>query len=337
MQKLFAVEGKTKGKVTMHRIMYHMDADGHAAGAVVYKYLTENNIYDEDIAWHPINYGMPIPEEIDYENDHVYMVDFSLQPVEVMIEFAEKLEDRLTWVDHHQTSVDMIKVHDKLRVVLGWRMVKDGTGAPISGCELTWKCLFHGKSIPEVLKLVGDWDTWRYTDYDEDRQEDVRAFQYFLKSFESEPNTRPGRRWWLKAFDRDEVMVAQNYCDEGRDLLEYQQGEWYSLVKNKGFVAGFQGLRAVMVNQTGNSTMFDGFFDPEKHDIMVSFQLVQGKYLTVSLYTPKTEQIHLGHLAKELGEVGDMPSGGGHAGAAGFQCSWEYFKTLYTVTGDLEK
>jgi len=331
-----------KSNSRKHHILYHMDSDGHAAGAVVYKYLLDGGAKDEDILWHPINYGMPIPSEIDRKKDMVYMVDFSLQPLDAMVEFALSLGDNLTWIDHHQTSVDMEDQSPVLKDVAGVRRV-DWNGVLISGCELVWQYFMGSGGAPrlgeqlsdksEVLRLVGDYDTWRWSDYGEKRQEEVQSFQYFLGSFSSDPGTEGGREWWLRALDAcGETVVS--WCKGGRVLREYQQKQWHGVMKSKGFEADFQGLRAVMMNQTASSQMFDGFFDPEKHDVMVAFQLVKGKYLTVSMYTTKTDEFHLGKLAKKLGEAGDMPSGGGHAGAAGFQCSWDYFSGLFDVKED---
>ena len=128
--------------------------------------------------------------------------------------------------------------------------------------------------------------------------------------------------------------MLKQLVEAGEVLLAYQEKKWKGLMGSVGFVADFQGYKAVMCNQTGNSEMFTGYFNPAKHDVMITFQLIRGEYLTVSLYTTHTDRLHMGELAKKIGEAGDHPSGGGHAGAAGFQCSWDYFKTLYTRTGD---
>jgi len=324
----------------MYRVLFHMDSDGHCSAGIVYRYLHKKGIKDEDLEFHPINYGMPIPEEIDYEKDTVYMVDFSLQPLDVMVEFAEKLGDRLIWIDHHQTSVDMEQENLLLCRVPGIRQVNyygDDNGSPISGAELTWFYLYQYHTHPPAVQLVGEWDTWRWKNKAEERQDTVQAFQYYLRSVPSNPKYTDGRAFWYNILggpSKADMSIPEDGLAVGKVLLEYQRKQWKSAVGGRGFTADFQGHRAVMVNQQGNSEMFKSFFDPEKHDIMVTFQEVQGRHLTISMYTLKTDTIHLGHLAKKVGEAGDQPSGGGHAGAAGFQCGWEYFKSLYTVTGD---
>ena len=78
-------------------------------------------------------------------------------------------------------------------------------------------------------------------------------------------------------------------------------------------------IRAIACNTlVFNSQFFDGFYDPEKHDVMCAYcQLATGKW-KVSLYSTKPE-IDCGAICKTFG-------GGGHKQAAGFVCDklpWE--------------
>lgn len=310
-----------------------MDSDGYAAGMIVYLYLKDKKVKMKDISFTPINYGMELPD-INYDSDKVYIVDFCLQPAEVMVELTQKLGDRLVWIDHHGTSVLMEIDNPEILAAPGLRQV-NGTprhskevDTPISGCELTWRYFYKDSAIPEVLNIIGDWDTWRHTKMSEEDQEKAKSLQYVFKSIETNPNTKEGRAWWEKTFAAKDL---EELIESGYPLLEYQKRQWYGLLKSRGFTAKIKDYTAIMVNQGGNSEMFNGFYDEDKHDIMVTYQEVKGRYLTVSIYTTKTDKINVGKLAKELGEAGDIPSGGGHAGAAGFQCTWEYFKTLFTI------
>ena len=61
-----------------------------------------------------------------------------------------------------------------------------------------------------------------------------------------------------------------------------------------------------------NSQMFDSIWNPDKHDAMCTFCWKKDKW-TVSLYSTK-DNVDVSEICKARG-------GGGHKGAAGFQCS----------------
>jgi len=312
----------------MKRILYHMDPDGFASGAIAYKGLLLRGVPNSDIEMHPVNYGKALPK-IDYENDEVIMVDFSLQPAENMVEFAELLGNRLTWIDHHDTSLEIEEANPKLRSIDGIRFSEDSTGHKICGCELTWIHFFEPHPVPLFIELIGDWDTWRWKDIP-----DSCAPEYitFMNSADFDPQV--SLTWWLKMI-RDELAeigstdsAVEEMIKTGTTLLRYKRFQDKQMMEGKSFEAIFAGHPAILVNSFGNTEMFEGFYDPKKHDLMVGFQLIKGEYWNVGLYSETPEKVHCGQLAKELGNAGPIPSGGGHEGAAGFQTTWEYLEGL---------
>lgn len=319
----------------MHQIIYHMDPDGYASGGIVATALQRQGVKEEEIGFHPINYGMDLPE-LDYENDKVYMVDFSLQPDEEMIKFAKKLGDRLVWIDHHDTSIKLdTDFPDVFFDINGFRCATWGEyndnddETKVAGCELTWKYFFE-EEMPKFIELIGEWDTWRWKDMEESK---APLMTLFLKSDDFNP--KKALWWWRSninmALDKPETVEAlleDDWLPTGAMLKRYQEKQDRGLMFAKAFDAEFAGFRAIMVNQGGNSEMFNALYDTDKHDIMVTFQLVKGDYWTISLYTATPDRVHVGELARKLGHEGPRPSGGGHAGAAGFQTEWEYFWSL---------
>lgn len=299
-------------------IIYHTDSDGYAAGYAVYRHLKRTDpLSAPAISWWSMGYGSKLPE-IDYENDSAFMVDFSL-PAEKMVDFASKLGSRLCWCDHHDTSVQMEEKFPMLKKIPGRRLV-ELDGVPISGCELTWRYLMPNSTVPNILRIVGDWDTWRWKKMGSEDQYNAKAFQHYLRAYDFDPRSHEGRQMWASMGD---VRALQKALQEGRTLIKYQANEWEKTVRWLSFEAEFAGHPAILINRSGGSEMFKASYDPSKHDIMVAFSLVKGKYLTVSMYSDK-EHIHLGELAQELAVEG----GGGHRGAAGFQCSWEHLWSL---------
>lgn len=89
------------------------------------------------------------------------------------------------------------------------------------------------------------------------------------------------------------------------------------MIKACSFYSSLEGYRVIVCNTPcGNSLVFDSV-DSDTYDIMSVF-FFDGKQYTVSLYSTKKE-IDVSEIAKKHG-------GGGHKGAAGFQCKELPFK-----------
>jgi oligoribonuclease NrnB/cAMP/cGMP phosphodiesterase (DHH superfamily) len=298
----------------MNRIIYHMDADGKAAAAVVAHFLREEG--KTNIYFHPINYGMSLNMTgWDREKDEVFLVDFSFQPLSKMLDFVDSME-HVTWIDHHATALELEEHEEKLSQVPGTREVG------LAGCELAWQ-YFTREPLPKALKLIGDWDTWRRGP---NWESEVVPFQSFLYINDDRPMNV---KLWEQVLAATDI---ESWLGLGRIARLVQNRMEDSLIGAASFVGKFAGKRAVMCNGAGNSLMFERTYDLSKFELMVMFQLKQGKYVTVSIYGVNP-LIDCGQLAKKLGEAGPIPSGGGHAQAAGFQCDWEY---LWTLIRDVE-
>jgi oligoribonuclease NrnB/cAMP/cGMP phosphodiesterase (DHH superfamily) len=301
----------TTRRYCMHRVIYHMDSDGKASAAVVGFFLRKSG--ESNIYYHPINYGMELDtSKWDRRNDHIYLVDFGFQPAQKMVDFAKKFT-HFVWIDHHASSIEMEKEFPELQGTPGVREV--GKAA----CELCWE-YFSPEKVPLVLNLIGDWDVWRRNAIWEST---VLPFQSFLWISDDRPQN---------AILWDQLLVAKDvekWLGIGRITRFVQDRADASLMGAASFVGRFAGYKAIMCNGAGSSLMFERNFDIDRFELMVLFQLKQGKYVTVSLYGTG-DAPDCGQLAKRLGEAGPIPSGGGHPKAAGFQCNWEYLQTLIT-------
>jgi oligoribonuclease NrnB/cAMP/cGMP phosphodiesterase (DHH superfamily) len=251
----------------------------------------------------------------DRQRDQIFLVDFSFQPLSKMLDFVESLPN-LTWIDHHATALEMEEENRSLLRIPGRREVG------LAGCELAWQ-YFTQKPLPKALKLIGDWDTWR-------RGPNWEAEVVPLQSFLYINDDRPMNvKLWEQLLSATDI---ESWLGLGRIARLVQNRMDDSLIGAASFVGKFAGYRAVMCNGAGNSMMFERNFDVNKFELMILFQLKQGKYVTVSIYGINPD-IDCGQLAKKLGEAGPIPSGGGHDKAAGFQCDWEY---LWTLIRDVE-
>ena len=305
-------------------IIHHVDADGHAAAAVVYLHLVrDKDVSDKDIHFIRINYGQIIDDEqINYEQDSVYVVDFCLQPYSQMEELKIQLgRERFTWIDHHQTSVECEKDYN-LKDVAGIRDIS------LSACELCWQYFFPEKQMPKLLRIIGDWDTFRRGDKGKWEHE-VLPFQTYLFSLDTRPHRNIG--FWMQmlepAYDNPEGTTAANKIEtlirQGALMHRYRVRSENSRMRTLTYKGTFAGHSAYLVNSSHvNSLMFERLFKVNDVDLLVAYSHVKGKYWTVTLYSLH-DHMDCAALAKRLGYEGPHKSGGGHRRASGFQTTWE--------------
>jgi len=243
-----------------------------------------------------INYGQPFPWGDIEEGETVYMVDFGLQPFSDMEELNNVCE--LHWIDHHKTAIN-----DAFSVGFlagGGQLVEEGK----AGCELTWEYLHPESPMPRTVFLLGRYDVW-----DHAADFDVLPFQYGMRNFED--TTPDNIQFWNSAifFNTDSV------ANTGRVILDYEAKQNAKFCNAYAFETEFNGMIGVCANRGfTNSKVFDSVYNPVKHHLMITFVRLKppaGKW-TVSIYSTRGD-VDCGAIAKTFG-------GGGHKGAAGFQC-----------------
>ena len=285
------------------KCFYHAaDLDGHCSGAIV-KY------FNPGFTLFPINYGEPFPWDQIEPAEEVVMVDFSLQPFSQMIMLNRR--SRLVWIDHHKSAMEEFK--ESGEYIAG--SVQVGKAA----CELAWEYFSPGTGMaPRVVRLLGRYDVW---DHEDPR---VLPFQYGMRLTETDPQSDKAMAMWEKFFENDflcdtvhhdgeviiryEAMVSEKYCKSyafealmpthpPNTSCKYHSGRLPAICLNRGMT---------------NSKTFDSRYDPKKHDLMITFCRLPSARWTVSLYSDK-KNVDCGAIAKRY-------AGGGHKGAAGFQC-----------------
>jgi hypothetical protein len=108
------------------------------------------------------------------------------------------------------------------------------------------------------------------------------------------------------------ALMSDLIIREGRVVMRYVDQENRKYCTAGAFETELDGLRCIAVNKLlTNSQLFDSVWNPEKYDAMLTFGLRDGKW-TVSLYSTR-EDVDVSAICKARG-------GGGHKGAAGFQC-----------------
>lgn len=270
-----------------------------------------------------INYGQDFPWDKIEENETIYMVDFCLEPFKDMIKLNSKCN--FTWIDHHISAIKEYCKEDAVEIN-GIR--RDGTAA----CVLTWEYFNLPESpsrlyTPEFIYLLGEYDVWRIDDW-------VMQFQWGMRQF---VNTWPDNQEFWEPFFKQEIDI-KDICNKGKIILEYENSQNIKFCKAYSFetelTVDYTGAtasddpayliktyKAICCNKGfTNSKVFDSVWDESKYDLMITFvRLKYPKQLwTVSLYSTKPD-VDCSQIAKLFG-------GGGHKGAAGFQCKELPFK-----------
>lgn len=261
----------------MKTFFHGTDMDGKCSGAIVRKY------YGDEMEYIPYNYE-EFPFDSIEKDELVILVDCSC-------DFNKLLEitKNIIWIDHHITAINQ---YEHLNI-LGLR--RDGTAA----CELCWEVFYSEIDMPLVVKLLGDYDVWKFA-----YGEDTNKLQTGIRLYDTSVDSKEWDRWLNpKLYPLAEI-------NKGEIALRYRDNYYEGLIKAFSFFAEFEGYKAVCCNAGSvSSQLFDSV--KEDYDIMMPF-VFNGKEWVVSLYTKK--DINVGEIAKKYG-------GGGHAKAAGFRCS----------------
>lgn len=281
------------------KCFYHSaDLDGHCSGAIVKTAFPECELIG-------INYGDSVDIDSIDDGEIVYMVDFCLQPFDGMIELNKKA--KLHWIDHHaKGSID--EAHLRGFVASGGQLLEVGR----AGCELAWEYIFPDKKQPRCIFLLGRYDVW-----DHNADHDVLPFQYGMRN---NKDTSPGNMaLWSRVLGSN--FETSEIAKKGQMILDYEQNQNAKFCSAYAFETTFNGMSAICANRGfTNSKLFDSVYDPNKHHLMITFCRLKlpKKQWTVSLYSTR-QDVDCGEIAKHLG-------GGGHKGAAGFQCDDLPFK-----------
>ncbi len=270
------------------KCFYHSaDLDGKCSAAIIKNKYPKCELM-------PINYGQPFPMNKIKNNEEIYMVDFSLQPFEQMLELNDMAD--LIWIDHHSSAINesvFFNVQDNIN---GRRDVR------LAACELVWHYT-HNEPIPKGVTYLGRYDVW-----DHHSNKDILSFQYGMRALDADPSLKI----WEDVFISDEVFI-DNIVREGRAILNYIKIDNTEYIEIFGFETTIDNFKCICANRgKTNSQLFESIWDEAKYDIMLTFCRLPSDQWTVSLYTTKNA-INVGKIAKKFG-------GGGHSGAAGFQC-----------------
>jgi len=272
---------------------YHGDLDGIASAAILNYYRYKQGLLSSEDKYIKVNYNDNLYLD-KIKNEHVYILDFSLNSIEDFTLLTNKIN--VTWIDHHKTSIEKYK---DFRWVLGKR--QDG----IAACELTWQYLFENQEIPNIIKLIGDYDVWTFKYGDK-----TNHLQLGMQIRDTEPTNLV---FWDKFLDNN-YPYSYKYLDEiineGMIIDKYRQQDYKKTVDEYKFYRRWEGYNCVVCNRIAPSMLFDSVSE-ESYDVMIMY-IFDGINYHISLRT-KINEIDVSKIAQKYG-------GGGHKGASGFIC-----------------
>jgi oligoribonuclease NrnB/cAMP/cGMP phosphodiesterase (DHH superfamily) len=272
---------------------HHNDLDGKCAAAIVLKKFPECRLREIDYKDDPDFHVEVVQDE------EVVIVDFSFKPEKMQELFRITVPAFVVWIDHHKTAKDYCYLPDGCMTELRGR--RDFSEPGKSGCELTWEYFFPKEEMPEAVRLLGDYDTWRF-----DTEEKTKLFQMGMRLRGLDLNMPASYRCLLETKDQ------QRYIDEilidGGTAIRYRDQFCSNYRNSFGYETRFEGYNCYAMNlatvgSLGFSTAMDTF------DICISYVHTDTGW-TVSLYS---QTVDVSEIAKKYG-------GGGHSGAAGFIC-----------------
>ena len=159
--------------------IYHsIDLDGWMSAAIVkhwhmnYLNSISNTISKVDtLDFIGYNYGQPIPDLSEYNK--VIMCDISFPMEEMYDVLVNRIGNNLIWIDHH---ISAIKNFDTWNQSYGNQYLEGLRDTNFAACELTWKYFFPNETMPEIIRLLGMYDSFRHKRTDEETK--VLEFQY---------------------------------------------------------------------------------------------------------------------------------------------------------------
>jgi len=280
------------------KIYFHNDLDGRCAGAIAYRALRDQN-KGTKIALIEVDYKDKIEIRDIQLCEKLFILDFSFTP-EVM-EKVLLLTKNIVWIDHHKTAFEY-KYSQELE---GLRHNN------FSGCELVWKYFCLNQQIPRAVELIGDKDKWAWK-----FGEHTANFNMGMKLYSHQPEDAiwdmlfpystipfPVGKSGYDTFRRvEEIEKEGKICVQFRDMF------CFDYTKSYGFETEFENYKcfALGIYMFGSEAFGNKM---KTYDICLSFEYLGDKWI-VGLYSDKVD---VSKIAVKYG-------GGGHTGAAGFEC-----------------
>lgn len=277
-------------------IFHHDDLDG-----ITSKLILKNHYYNvnciecsyEDELINPLDY-------VDYK-DVVIIVDYSFSP-EIMKKLYTLLKDRVIWLDHHISAINK-------SIEYGYDKIQGIRDVNYCGAELSWQWCFPNKEIPELIKGIGDFDTFRT--YGTKEFEKTLCLFYGIKTYDDFALFKAIETYYHKKEYED--IWYDMFFDAGKIVYKYKINEYKENGIKYSYVKNIWGLRVLCMNtsDSGICLQLPKIYDYKKHDMILTYNY-NGKEWCYGFYTDTRN-----HPEVDCSKIAIQYGGGGHKGAAG--------------------
>jgi len=271
---------------------HHNDHDGRCSASIVSRW-NKRREQPNELRFIEMDYKLPVPVGEIMDGETVFVVDFSFEPDD-MKQVRQKAGN-VIWIDHHKTAEEY--GYDDLDGL------RDFSDKGPSGCELCWMHLFPDEPMPDIVRLIGDYDAWRL----KMEPECYHAFEG-MKMEDTEPESATWAEMLDGGGDLDKILT------QGQSAIKYRDNYCTGISDSHGYETEIDGEQAYAMNMYGfGSNCFGSKM--EEYSVCICY-IHDGQQYTCSVYS---ETVDVSKIAKNHG-------GGGHKGAAGFVCDELPFK-----------
>lgn len=258
-------------------VFYHKDClDGFGAAWAAWKKFGNKANY---IGLDP---RKPILSKI--KNKEIYFLDVCVGKSEFQKLVRENR--RVILIDHHASRKGLVNLASES----GFSLVN-------SASVLAWRYFYPKKLIPQLLRVIEDYDLWRF------RLPGTKELNAVLKTIDFN-----FKLWDRIMRDFESIKKRKKYLDKGHSILRAMRKIVEDLVSVSPEVA-FQGKRAIAVNSPILESEIGHYIYEEKKFPIGIIWSFQSGMIRVGLRSGKN--IDVSKIAQKFG-------GGGHKQAAGF-------------------
>lgn len=317
-------------------IIYHnQDLDGVVSASVARLYYSFFN--DVAIRLVGYNYGEPVAKIEDavkiHNPDTIIVTDISFgSDTESVFKSWQINGLDVVWIDHHKTAIESSErwewpVEGLRRVggaatALAWEWFGNKAKEEDEGWWKTW-----WRNTPLIIQAVSDYDVWNTGS--NIGWDNILDIQYGLRS---EIGLDPKRAYTAMC-----SRIKSNLDDiavKGKAIRAYERQKFETQAKANAFRGLCCGYKAMFVNTLDfGSLIFETFDSDPDIQVLVCFSANVGKgTVRFGIYHHPS-----GGSDVDCGKIAKLFSGGGHAGAAGFEVS--IFSAVwmgFTYTNDIE-